>query len=199
MDITLTILVSYLIGSFSPAYFLGRFLKKTDIREYGSGNAGTTNAIRVFGKKIGILTFIIDILKGVLAILIGQYIMGEEGRYLAALFVVIGHNWPVFLKFKGGKGIATSLGVLIVLNYKLGLICLLIGVIVIAFSKYVSLGSISASISAPIVSFLLLGTIYDYLFYTTLILACLSIFRHRSNINRLIKGEENKLTSKGQN
>lgn len=196
MKLVLTIIVSYLMGSFSAAYFLGKFIKKTDIRDYGSGNAGTTNALRVFGKKIGILTFLIDIAKGIIAILIAQYIMGEQGRYIAALFVVIGHNWPVFLNFKGGKGIATSLGVLFVLNYKLGLIVLVIGVLVIAVSKYVSLGSIVGSVSAPFVSYLLLGTVYDYLFYTTLILAFLSIFRHRENIKRLIKGNENKLTNK---
>lgn len=199
MEIVLTILISYLIGCFSPAYFLGRFIKKTDIRECGSGNAGTTNALRVFGKKIGILTFIIDISKGMLAVLLGQYIMGEEGKYLASLFVVFGHNWPVFLKFKGGKGIATSLGVLIILNWKLGFICLLVGVSIIIFTKYVSLGSLTASVTAPIVSFILLGTVYDYLFYTTLILAFLSIFRHRSNINRLIRGKENKLAARSVN
>ncbi len=196
MEIVLTIFIAYLMGCFSPAYFLGRFVKKIDIREYGSGNAGTTNALRVFGKKIGILTFVIDIAKGILAVLISQYIMGEEGRYLGALFVVLGHNWPVFLKFKGGKGIATSLGVLTILNWKLGLICLIVGVSVIIFTKYVSLGSLTATVVAPIASFILMGNVSNHLFYTTLVLAFLSIFRHRSNIVRLLKGKENKLSSK---
>lgn len=196
MDIVLTIITSYLIGNFSPAYVLGKFVKKIDIREYGSGNAGTTNALRVFGKKIGILTFLIDIGKGIIAVLLGQYIMGEGGKYVAALFVVLGHNWPALLRFKGGKGIATSLGVLFILNWKLGLISLLIGLTIIIFTRYVSLGSITASISAPIVSFFIIGTFKDYLFYTTLLLAFLSIFRHRSNINRLIKGTESKISSK---
>ncbi len=193
MKILLTILTAYLIGSFSPAYFLGKYVENKDIREFGSGNAGTTNALRVLGKKLGALTFLLDVAKGILAVLLGGYIMGENGRYLAALFVVIGHNWPIFLNFKGGKGIASSLGILFILNWKLGLICLIIGVIVIAASKYVSLGSISASVAAPIVSYILTGSLRDYLFLTTLILALLSIFRHRSNIGRLLKGNENKL------
>lgn len=199
MRIVITIIIAYLLGSFSPAYFLGKLLNKTDIREYGSGNAGSTNALRVFGKKIAILTLIMDVLKGIAAVLLGVYIMGINGSYIAGLFVVLGHNWPVFLNFKGGKGIATSLGVLFILNWKLGLICLIIGLTFIVLSKYVSLGSIMASLSAPIVSYILVGTIDDYLFLTTLVLAILSLYRHRANINRLIKGKENKLILKSGN
>lgn len=199
MKIVLTIVIAYLIGSFSPAYFLGRVINKKDIREYGSGNAGSTNALRVFGKKVAALTLIMDVLKGVIAITIGRYIMGVNGGYLGGLFVVLGHNWPIFLKFKGGKGIATSLGVLFTLNWKLGLACLTIGLIFIIFSKQVSLGSVMASIAAPLVSYLLVGTINDYLFVTTMLLALLSIYRHRSNIGRLIRGEESKLDFKNGN
>lgn len=193
MRIALTIIIAYLIGNFSPSYFLGKFFAKKDIREYGSGNAGTTNALRVFGKKIGILTLVLDIAKGVLAVIIGNYLLGEEGRYIGALFVVLGHNWPVLLKFKGGKGVATSVGVLLTLNWKLGLIVLALGIIIIIITKYVSLGSLLGSVFAPFISFMLLGTTRSYLFYTTLILAATSIFKHRSNIKRLIKGNENKL------
>lgn len=196
MRVTLTILIAYLLGNFSPAYVLGKSLGKKDIREYGSGNAGSTNALRVFGKKIGILTFLLDITKGVVAVSLGSYIMGLEGSYIGALFVVLGHNWPAFLKFKGGKGVATSIGALLTLNWKLGLIILVIGVTVVIFTKYVSLGSLLGSVSAPFVSFLLVGTTKSYLFYTTLLLGLLSIFKHRSNIKRLIKGKESKITSK---
>lgn len=199
MEIAQTILITYLMGSFSPAYFLGKIINKVDIREYGSGNAGSTNALRVLGKKLALLTLIMDILKGIIAIVIGRYIMGINGGYLAGLFVVLGHNWPVFLKFKGGKGIATSLGVLFTLNWKLGLICLIIGLIFIILSKRVSLGSVMASIAAPIVSYLIVGTVKDYLFLTTLVLALLSIYRHRSNIGRLIRREESKLVFKNGN
>lgn len=199
MKIALIVIVSYLIGSFSPAYFLGRIIGKKDIREYGSGNAGTTNALRVFGKNVAAATLLLDILKGIIAILIGRYILGVNGGYLGGLFAVLGHNWPIFLNFKGGKGIATSLGVLFTLNWKLGLICLVIGLVFIIFSKYVSLGSIMASVAAPFVSYILAGSVEDYLFLTTLILALLSIYRHRSNIGRLLANKESKIDFKSGN
>lgn len=199
MRIAATIIISYLIGSISPAYLIGKFIKKTDIRQHGSGNAGSTNALRVLGKKAAALTLVMDILKGIIAILIARYIMGANGEFFGGIFVVLGHNWPVFLKFKGGKGIATSLGVLFMLNWKLGLICLAIGIIFIIFTKHVSLGSVMASLIAPLISYMLAGTIKDYLFLTTLLLALLSIYRHRSNIGRLIRGEESKIDFKNGN
>lgn len=193
MKILIIILVSYLIGCFSSAYFLGKVSKNIDIRSYGSGNAGATNALRVLGKKMGILTFVLDILKGIIAVFLGQIILGFNGGLLASIFVVLGHNFPVFLGFKGGKGVATSLGVLLVLNWPTGLICLLIGVIFIVITRYVSLGSVMASITAPIVIVLTSDSIDKLLYLTTLLLALLSIFRHKANIVRLLKGEENKL------
>ncbi len=199
MKIILTIFTAYLLGCFSPAYFLGKMTKDVDIRNYGSGNAGTTNAIRVFGKKVGILTFLIDMIKGILAVIIGRYLMGPEGGYIAAIFVVLGHNWPVFLNFKGGKGVATSFGVLMILNWEMALICLVIFIAIIFLTKYVSLGSIMAAVSAPIVSFILVGSVENYLFFTTLVLASLSILRHRNNISRLLSGNENKLGKKDTN
>lgn len=189
----MTILISYLIGCFSSAYFLGKMSKNIDIRSYGSGNAGATNALRVLGKKMGALTFVLDILKGVIAVFIGQIILGFNGSLLASLFVVLGHNFPVFLGFKGGKGIATSLGALLILNWQTGLICLIIGVVFIVITKYVSLGSIMATISAPIVIVFTSDSIDKYLYLTTLLLAFLSIFRHKTNIIRLFKGKESKL------
>lgn len=190
------ILLSYLVGCFSSAYVLGKMYKNIDIRNHGSGNAGATNALRVLGTKIGALTFFLDLLKGVAAVLIGIGILGFKGSLLAGIFVVIGHNFPIFLGFKGGKGVATSLGVLFILNWKTALICLLIGAIVILITRYVSLGSILASISAPIIIVLTTESIDKYLYITTIILALLSILRHRSNIIRLCKGEENKLGNK---
>lgn len=193
MKIFIVILFSYLIGCFSSAYFLGKMSKNIDIRSYGSGNAGATNALRVLGKKMGILTFVLDILKGIIAVLLGQLILGFNGGLLASIFVVLGHNFPVFLGFKGGKGIATSFGVLLVLNWQTGLICLLIGAVFILITKYVSLGSVMAAISAPIVIVLTTDTINKSLYLTILLLASMSIFRHKANIIRLCKGEENKL------
>lgn len=193
MNIFVTILLSYLIGCFSSAYFLGKISKNIDIRNYGSGNAGATNALRVLGKKIGALTFALDILKGVIAVLIGRALFGFNGSLLAGIFVVIGHNFPVFLGFKGGKGVATSFGVLLMLNWEAALLCLLVAASIIIFTKYVSLGSIVASISAPIMMVLTLDSVNKYLYITTWLLAALSVYRHKANILRLCRGEENKL------
>ncbi len=189
-------IISYLIGCFSSAYILGKTSKGMDIRKYGSGNAGTTNALRVFGFKMGILTFILDILKGSIAVLIGMAISGGFGGLIAGIFVVLGHNFPVFLGFKGGKGVATSLGVLFILTWKTALISLIIAAIVIALTRYVSLGSILASVFAPIIVYLTGDSTDEYLIITTVILACLSIFRHKENIVRLINGKENKIGKK---
>lgn len=193
MNIFVTILLSYLIGCFSSAYFLGKISKNIDIRNYGSGNAGATNALRVLGKKIGALTFALDILKGVIAVLIGRALFGFNGSLLAGIFVVIGHNFPVFLGFKGGKGVATSFGVLLMLNWEAALLCLLVAASIIIFTKYVSLGSIVASISAPLMMVLTLDSVNKYLYITTWLLAALSVYRHKANILRLCRGEENKL------
>lgn len=193
----MVILLSYLIGCFSSAYILGKIYGNIDIRNYGSGNSGTTNALRVLGIKVGGLTFLLDVLKGIVAVLLGTAILGFKGSLVAGIFVVIGHNYPVFLGFRGGKGVATSLGVLFILSWKTALICLAIGAIVILVTRYVSLGSILASISAPIAIVLTAESINKYLYITTIILALLSVLRHRENIVRLCKGEENKLGNKG--
>ncbi len=187
----LIILISYLIGSFSAAYVLGKS-KNIDIRNHGSGNAGSTNVLRVMGKKFALITFILDSLKGVVAVYLGYKIMGTMGSYIAAVFVVIGHNYPIFLKFKGGKGVATSLGILYALQPSLGALVTIVGITVIYFSKIVSLGSMLGGISAPII----LNIFYKpnkYLNFTIIILALFIVLRHKDNIDRLIKGKENKL------
>lgn len=192
----LTILISYVIGSFSPSYFLGKVLGKKDIRNYGSGSAGSTNALRVFGKKIAALTFLMDIGKGIIAVLIGRWLVGYNGGLLAGIFVVLGHNWPIFLGFKGGKGIATSLGVLFLIHWQTGIICLIVAVSIIAFTKYVSLGSISASAVAPFALLITDRKAPRNLYLTMIFLAILAIFRHKDNIKRLVEGKENKLGNK---
>ena len=189
-------ILSYLIGNFSSAYILGRVFKKTDIRTYGSGNAGATNALRVFGKKFGLLAFILDVLKGILAVYIGGKLMGDKGRLIAAILVVLGHNWPIFLKFRGGKGVATSIGVLLSLHLPTAIICIIIGAIVIIKTRYVSLGSITAACLVPIVGLVTNRPFDKNYFITTLILGSLAILKHRGNIGRLIKGKEFKIGEK---
>ncbi|MSU02295.1 glycerol-3-phosphate 1-O-acyltransferase PlsY [Tissierella pigra] len=193
MKIFLSILLPYLIGCFSSAYFLGKVSKNIDIRNYGSGNAGATNALRVLGKKMGVLTFVLDILKGIVAVLLGKALLGFNGSLLASFFVVLGHNFPIFLKFKGGKGVATSFGVLLILSWKVGLLCLLGAAIVILFTRYVSLGSITAAVLAPLFIVLTSDTVDKTLYFTVWILATLLVLRHKANIIRLCNREENKL------
>lgn len=187
------IILSYFIGNFSSAYILGKIFKNKDIRSYGSGNAGATNALRVFGPKLGLVAFILDILKGIIAVNIGNLLLGYNGAIIASVFVVVGHNWPLFLKFKGGKGIATSLGVMLYLHLPTALICIAIGVFIIYKTRYVSLGSITAAALVPILGIFLKRPFDRNFFIGVLILAFMALFRHRSNINRLLKGEESKL------
>lgn len=189
----LTILISYLIGSFSTSFFLGKKMKGIDIRDYGSGNAGATNTLRVLGKKAAIMTFISDFIKGIIATKIGFYISGYYGGLLASIFVVLGHNYSLFLSFKGGKGIATSLGILYVLNWKVGILCTGIGLITVILTRYVSLGSIFGAISAPVILYLLDNNIDRYMLMSVSFLAVLAVVRHRTNIERLLKGRENKI------
>lgn len=196
MRVVITIIVGYLMGSFSGAYFLGKIFQNIDIREYGSGNAGTTNVLRTMGKKMAILTFAIDILKGIAAIFVGRYIYGYNGELLASIAVVLGHNYPIFLGFKGGKGIATSFGVLMIINWKFALIIFGIFLLTVIVTKYVSLGSIMAAIAAPIVVCFVIKPFDINLLITVLILATMSIYMHRKNLVRLYKGEENRLGNK---
>lgn len=193
MNYIVTIITSYLIGCFSSAYIVGKTFKKIDIREFGSGNVGSTNALRVMGAKFGIFTFLLDILKGILAVYLGKFILGDIGGVVAGLFVVVGHDWPVFIGFKGGKGVATSIGALFVLFGVIIFIPLIITIIIIWITKYVSLGSICFLVMTPIVYLIFIRPFKIEFFVLSLIFALFGIIRHRENIKRLIKGEENKI------
>lgn len=192
MELALTIIVAYLIGNLSPSYLIGKLAKNIDIREHGSGNAGATNVLRVMGKKFAALTFIVDALKGVLAVVAVRYFFGEDYAMVAGIFVVVGHNWPFILKFKGGKGVATSIGLILVIHPFYGLMAMLIGIATIVKSKIVSLGSI-----VGMISFTLLVLIFsrDYAIFAV-VLATMSLFRHKENIRRLIRGEEKTISKK---
>jgi glycerol-3-phosphate acyltransferase PlsY len=185
-------IISYFIGNISFAYILGKILANKDVREFGSGNAGTTNAIRAFGKKVGVMVFLGDVLKGVVAVLLGRYFAGQTGAYIAGAFAIIGHNWPVLLNFRGGKGVATTIGVMVFVNFYLTLICVIFGVIIIIFTRTVSLGSIFGMAVAPLVAIILIRPLTIDLLVFTIFVASMSIYRHKDNIKRLIKGNENK-------
>lgn len=204
-------IIAYLIGSINFSVILSKKMAGFDVRQKGSGNAGTTNMLRSVGKKAAAITLICDILKGVvsigIAILVG-YLFNAQNKsilvQIAAIAVVIGHTFPIFFGFKGGKGVATSLGVLIMTNWQIGLICLAIAIIIMAITKMVSLGSCMAAIAFPLLTYFAANIFENaYIvkegssyFVYSIILAFIVLFNHRSNIKRIITGRENKLSFK---
>lgn len=192
MNQILTLLISYFVGTISGSYIIGNLFLNKDIRKYGSGNAGTTNAMRVLGKKAGVLTFLIDFLKGALVTLIIRRIFGDEFVPLAILGAVIGHDFPFYMKFKGGKGVATTLGALALFNFPLTLICYIVWVLGTVLTKMVSVGSILFFVSTIIVySFMSNLAMSNILIID--IIALIGIIRHKDNIKRIIAGNENKI------
>lgn len=193
--IFLYFIISYLIGSIPGGYMVAKLSKGIDIRKYGSGNAGTTNVLRVLGKKYAIITFIFDAAKGLLvvSILAG---LGYAPIYviLAGILVIVGHNWPVFFGFKGGRGIATSIGVLLGVAWQVILIILVIGLTAIYFTRYVSLGSIlGAVLLTPVM--IIFGLPLPYVLFG-LVMSIMAVIRHLPNLKRLINGTEYKIGEK---
>ena len=192
MNYILTLLISYFVGTISGSYIIGNLFLNKDIRKYGSGNAGTTNAMRVLGKKAGGLTFLIDFLKGALVTLIIRRIFGDEFVPLAILGAVIGHDFPFYMNFKGGKGVATTLGALALFNFPLTIICYVVWVLGTVLTKMVSVGSILFFVSIIIVySFMSNLAMSNILIID--IIALIGIIRHKDNIKRIIAGNENKI------
>ncbi len=200
-------LIAYLIGSINFSVILSKKMAGFDVREKGSGNAGTTNMLRSVGKKAAAITLICDILKGVVAIsfaiIVGNIVKDTDKALLvqiAGILVVIGHTFPIFFGFKGGKGVATSLGVLLMTNWKIGLICLIFALILIILTKMVSMGSMGAAILFPVLTLFIsenfIVTEGSGYFIYSIILALLVAFNHRSNIQRILNGTENKISFK---
>ena len=196
------VIIGYLFGSIPTAVWIGRFYFKLDVREHGSKNAGATNTFRVLGKKPGIIVLFIDILKGVIASMFPiiftefyelSYTFLITLRLISSIFSMIGHVLPVFAKFKGGKGVATSLGVLIGLQPFAALICFSVFLCVFIASKYVSLGAISSAITYPINVYFVDPTVLPHELIFTVILSSAVVFTHRKNIFRLLNGKENKM------
>ena len=180
--------VAYLLGNISPSIIMSR-LKGSDIREHGSGNAGTTNMLRTYGKKAAALTLVIDVIKGAAAVLIGRAVGGETGACVAVVAVICGHIWPCFYGFKGGKGVAASLGALLALSPRLALAVAVIAIAVMAVTRMVSAGSVAAAVSLPFLSLWLARPFFPF----SVVMALIVIFKHRSNIGRIMRGEESKL------
>ncbi len=198
-------IIAYAIGSVNFSVLISRKMAGFDIRDKGSKNAGTTNILRNVGKKAAVLTLICDILKGVVSILIAMLIAKiVEGSNkailmeLAAFFVVVGHTFPIFFEFRGGKGVATSLGVLLIINWKIGLICLTFAIFEIILCRMVSLGSISVAVLFPVLTFFirdcyLTNWEYSYVIFA-IAMAVFVIFNHRENVKRLMNGTENRIS-----
>lgn len=187
------IILAYFLGNISPASLLSR-AQGLDIRKEGSGNPGTTNVLRVMGKKAAVLTLLIDVLKGVVAVLIGKYIGGETLALYCALAVFLGHLFPALYGFKGGKGIATALGLLLTLNPYLALASFAIALVGFVGFQRVSVGSLMAAVALPILA-------YKYMpggIYVFTAMALLVIIKHKENIKRLIKGQEPKINLKSK-
>ncbi|HBT20524.1 MAG TPA: acyl-phosphate glycerol 3-phosphate acyltransferase [Peptococcaceae bacterium] len=195
MKLAFIIILNYLVGSIPFAYIAGKVLKGIDIREYGSGNVGATNAFRVLGTGPGIFVFAADTLKGVFGVYLAKMFLADLWLVVAAsLAVIIGHSYSVFLGFKGGRGVATGAGIILSLSPRVLLLALILFVIIVLTTKYVSLGSITAAFSLPILMFIfnepapikLLG----------FAAAVLVIYRHKPNIKRLLEGTESKITDR---
>lgn len=195
----LAIVLSYLVGSIPNGYIAGRLFKGIDVRDHGSGNIGFTNVLRVAGVGPGIIVLLADVGKGVLAVLaISKLGSTPYIRELCAGFAMIGHVWTVFLKFRGGKGVATSLGIFISLFWQGGLIALGVWIVVVAITRYVSLGSILLCISFCIATFVISGQYIWGLRIMALAVTAIVIYRHKGNIQRLIRGEERKFGHREQ-
>ena len=209
----LLIVVAYLIGSVNASIVISK-IRGEDIRKHGSGNAGATNMLRTYGKKMGVLALLLDAAKGILAVGMGMIVeavlnkMGIDNtftqafKYICALFVVVGHNYPVFFGFKGGKGISTSGAVMFMMDWRAAIAVWVVALLVMAITKYVSLGSLCGAVMY-IISPLFLCFIVDkeanwWFIIVCIIMAILATYRHRTNIVRLVKGTESKLGQKAK-
>jgi len=192
----LILFLGYLFGSFPSGYLAGRISKGIDIRSLGSGSTGATNVLRHIGKRAAISVFLIDVLKGVLSILLAKYfLLNDSWQVAIGLSTLIGHIWPVWLNWRGGKAVATGLGIFLGLSWQVGLATLGVFVLMITFFRIVSLASVSAALALPLIMFLSFknSAISLPFLVVSLLAMTLVIWRHRENIVRLIKGKEPKI------
>jgi len=202
LKLILVALIGYLLGSINTSILVGRFYG-IDVRNYGSGNAGATNTLRILGKKAAILVSVGDMLKGIISALIGLWIIndiegiGQLGVMAGGAAAIIGHNWPLYFKFKGGKGILTTFSVALMMDWRIALVLMGIFIIVVAITRYVALGSIIGCALFPVISII---PVFDKSFVFTLfalIVGLLGITRHHANIKRILEGIEPKLGGRG--
>ncbi|MCA0172097.1 glycerol-3-phosphate 1-O-acyltransferase PlsY [Bacillus sp. RAR_GA_16] len=189
-------IAAYLLGSISFSYLIAKIVKKIDIRDHGSGNAGATNTLRVLGTGPAIAVLALDVIKGILAVWLGYWFSSEPiVPFLAGICAILGHNWPIFFGFRGGKGVATTIGVFATIAFLPALYAGIIAIFAIVITRFVSLGSLIFVVLTPAFIFLLGGNPPSYILLGT-ILAILSVWRHRTNVKRLYTGTESKLGQK---
>ena len=191
----LLLFIGYLLGSFNFATYISKKKYKEDIREHGSGNAGMTNMMRTYGTKAAVLTLLGDILKTVLAALIGYLVFGKTGAYVAGLGSVIGHTLPIYYGFKGGKGVATAIAMILCTEPLVGIILIAIFAAIVAATKFISLGSIMGALIYPVIlnNFAQLDIVK---LVCCLLVVAILVFNHRTNIKRLLNNQENKFSFK---
>lgn len=204
MVIAILVILAYLIGSIPTAVWYGKTFHKIDVREHGSGNAGATNTLRILGNKAGFIVLFIDLLKGFIATSLAYFSDFEitnqayfNFQMVLGVTAVLGHVFPVFAGFKGGKGIATLLGMAIALNFQIAFICIIAFVTIVWLTKYISVGSMSAAILAAVLSF------FPYFYANNVVANCffcaiaiMVVYTHRANVKRLLAGNENKFAFK---
>ncbi len=194
----LAAVIGYLLGNVPSGVLIAKGYGIADIRKHGSGNTGTTNVLRTLGWLPSVLTLVCDCLKGYVACLIGRWLGGDLPMLLGGIFAILGHDFPAFMGFKGGKGIATSLGLIIAINPWLALALLVVQLIAVALTRYMSIASLITTVAFPVVTGIMLRGRENYGLFlgAACLAAALSLFGHRSNIQRLIRGEENRLDFK---
>lgn len=204
MNILIIIMIligAYLIGSIPTGYLAGKLIKGIDIRQYGSQNVGATNVFRIVGKTAGVVVLIIDMLKGMVPLLLASYILPstniEVVKIMTGLATICGHNWTLFLGFKGGKGVATSTGVLLFLSPLATLTAVLIFILTVTLTKYISIGSIFSAIAMPYLVLWFYPGKKEFLLFVS-VLAVVIIIKHKANIHRLLCGLENRFSFKSK-
>jgi glycerol-3-phosphate acyltransferase PlsY len=197
VGIIFSAVLAYLLGSISFSYLITKLIMRDDIRKHGSGNAGATNTLRVLGIVPAVTVLLLDVFKGVLAVWIAVWMGGGDVALpVAGLMAIVGHNWPIYFGFRGGKGVATTIGVFATLFFWPALCAGAIAILLIVFTRYVSVGSLFFVAAAPFFS-LFIGTFPPIFFIVGLLTAVLSFWKHRTNLKRLLNGTENKLGKKG--
>lgn len=189
----LVFIFAYLIGSISSASIISKLIYNQDIKTLGSGNAGATNTLRSHGKLAGLGVLLFDCFKGFIVVYITMQLQGDIAAYVAGVGAIIGHTLPIYFKFKGGKGVATALGIFLYLDFKMVVLLFVIFIIIVIITKYVSLASISVAALAPIYTYFIHYNSNPIYFYMVLFVGLLIIYNHRVNIDRLLKGNENRL------